>query len=141
MTAMTPDQKVQLGAEIRRVREMKPRISRQAIVDASESTLSENTVLAVERGEAIDSSFEKVLAAMRRLGRDVQVVAADAEQPVGASDSPWEMPDSSQLVGDLVAAILRAAPAEERENLRRNIWLLVRGQHAELIERLSRTDR
>lgn len=138
MSAMTKDQKVQIGAEIRRVREAKPRISRQAIADASDATLSENTVLAVERGEAIESSIDRVITALAKLGRPVEIVPADL--PEDASAGPGGgAPDASQLVGDLVAAVLRAAPPEVREELRQNVWLLVRGQNEQLIERLQRS--
>jgi hypothetical protein len=120
---LSREDKARLGVEIRRARERKPRISRMALVRASESTLSENTVLAVERGDAIDSSFERVIAALRSLGRDVHASIDSA-------------PDDEAVV-QLVAAVLRAAPEEERGALARNIWLLVRGQHDELMDRLK----
>lgn len=134
MNGMTAEQKVQLGAEIQRVRETKPKISRKALVQASEMTLSENTVIAVERGEGSDGSVEKVLTALAALGRAVEIAPAVEEAAVTELPLPTS---SSQMVADLVLATLVNAPPGEREELRRNIWLLLRGRHRELIERLS----
>jgi len=142
MEALTKDQKVQLGAEIRRVRELRPKISRQRVAD--EAQVAEGTVRAVERGASIDHSTGRVMDALARLGRpvelpfkDVPLEEADDElvDQVRASSSAG-MSDIDLTVR-LVEILLKASPPDERSALESNIWLLVRGRNAELIQRLS----
>jgi hypothetical protein len=135
------DQKVLLGAEIRRVRELRPKISRQRVAD--EAQVAEGTVRAVERGAAIDHSTQRVIEALGRLGRQVQMDADGADRsgergPAGEAprDTTAGMSDVDLTVR-LVESLLNASPPDERNALETNIWLLIRGRHTELIERLS----
>ena len=143
MDALTKEQKVQLGAEIRRVRELRPKISRQRVAD--EAQVAEGTVRAVERGASIDHSTGRVLDALARLGRTVDSTftdpghaedaddAVDTGRPLGSTAGLSDV----DLTVRLVEILLKASPPEERSALESNIWLLVRGRNAELIERLS----
>ena len=142
MDALTKEQKVQLGAEIRRVRELRPKISRQRVAD--EAQVAEGTVRAVERGVSIDHSTGRVLDALARLGRSVDAAFTDP----GRTEVVEEVVDAARasstaalsdvdLTVRLVEVLLKASPPEERSVLESNIWLLIRGRNAELIERLS----
>lgn len=127
---MNDDQLRAWGREIERVRTLPPKITVERI--AEEAGIAPNTVSAVQRGEAVEGSLEKVVAAMARLGRPVEVVSEPAPQSVDYTPHPAE------LMGDLVTTLLRATPPEEYEELERNLWLLLRGRHAELRSRLSK---
>ena len=143
MDASPKDQKVRLGAEIRRVRELRPKISRQRVAD--EAQVAEGTVRAVERGASIDHSTQRVVDALARLGRPVHAL----DEPDKADDrgQAGEPPRSESTAGmsdvdltvRLVESLLKASPPDERSALETNIWLLIRGRNAELIERLAAT--
>ncbi|MFD1055048.1 helix-turn-helix domain-containing protein [Terrabacter terrigena] len=132
---MTQRQKTDLGNEIRRVREMRPLISIDRL--AQEAGIAPNTVASVEQGHGRDNSARKILEALGRLGRPVTIADTAPQSPVAEREA--SVPDGIQSTGDLIVAILRAAPPEEREQLQSNIWLLVRGRNEELIERLRHT--
>src|SRR5206468_1941993 len=142
MDATPKDQKVRLGAEIRRVRELRPKISRQRVAD--EAQVAEGTVRAVERGASIDHSTRRVMDALARLGRPVDLEVEEHEQSpdIGvAGDRPRgettaDLSDVDLMVR-LVESALKAAPPDERSSMQSNIWLLIRGRNAELIDRLS----
>lgn len=145
MDGMTHSQKVQLGAEIRRVRTTRPKISRARL--AMEAGIAENTAAAVEGGVAQLDSVRAVLDALGRLGRPVEIVpgdsagresgpAQDAPVQVSGTDPPVPTDPNGAIVA-LVAEVLRIAQPDEREEIKTNLWLLLRGRHAELIERLS----
>lgn len=132
---MDKEQLATAGAEIRRLRTERPKISQERL--AEEAGIAPNTLASVERGQATDDSLTRVIQAMGRLGRPVEVVFPEAEV------APVEVPDRKavDIIGDLVTAILRAAPPEEVAELETNIWLLVRGRSDELIARLNRSSR
>lgn len=132
MGSMSEAHKVQLGEEITRIRNIKPRISQEQL--ATEADVAPNTVASVERGTAQEGKIKAVLDALERLGRPVQIVSADEsqrepEQPVQG--------DPLQGIADLIVAMLRMAPTDEREELQTNIWMLLRGRNDELAARLS----
>ncbi|GAB3052744.1 hypothetical protein GCM10027053_11120 [Intrasporangium mesophilum] len=142
MDEATKDEKARLGAEIRRVRERRPKISRQRVAD--EAQVAEGTVRAVERGASIDHSTRRVMEALARLGRPVEPTPADDTAANGAGEGPdharrvsTEGLNEVELTVRLVESTLNASPPEERNVLESNIWLLIRGRNAELIERLS----
>jgi hypothetical protein len=142
MDEESKNDKVRLGAEIRRVRELRPKISRQRVAD--EAQIAEGTVRAVERGASIDHSARKVMDALARLGRPVEP-ETEEDSPrstsgaagAGARAESTEGLNEVELTVRLVESTLNASPAEERNALESNIWLLIRGRNAELIERLS----
>jgi len=142
MEALTKDQKVQLGAEIRRVRELRPKISRQRVAD--EAQVAEGTVRAVERGASIDHSTGRVMDALARLGRPVDLPFKDVPHEEADDELVDEVRAASSagmsdidLTVRLVEILLKASPPDERSVLESNIWLLVRGRNTELIQRLS----
>ncbi len=143
MDEATKDEKVRLGAEIRRVRELRPKISRQRVAD--EAQVAEGTVRAVERGASIDHSTRRVMEALARLGRPVEPTPPDepgkgsSERPDHARTPSTEDLNEVELTVRLVESTLNASPPEERNMLESNIWLLIRGRNAELIERLTAT--
>jgi hypothetical protein len=142
MDASPKDQKVRLGAEIRRVRELRPKISRQRVAD--EAQVAEGTVRAVERGASIDHSTQRVIDALTRLGRPVHALDEPDEPDRGPEVEPPRSETTAgmsdvDLTVRLVESLLKASPPDERSALETNIWLLIRGRNAELIERLSAT--
>jgi hypothetical protein len=142
MDEATKGEKVRLGAEIRRVRELRPKISRQRVAD--EAQIAEGTVRAVERGASIDHSTRRVMDALARLGRPVEP-AGDEDASRSAAGAPADRVRTESTEGlseveltvRLVESTLKASPPDERNALESNIWLLIRGRNAELIERLS----
>ncbi len=149
MDGSTREDKIRLGAEIRRVRERRPKISRQRVADEAE--IAEGTVRAAERGASTDHSRQQVLAALARLGRQVDVdaiIPSKPEPPYGGQRGSGEGgPRGGSTEGlsqidltvRLVESTLKASPPDERRALSGNIWLLVRGRNAELVERLRAT--
>ena len=142
MDEATKGEKVRLGAEIRRVRELRPKISRQRVAD--EAQIAEGTVRAVERGASIDHSTRRVMDALARLGRPVEPVGEEDASRSGAGAAADRVRTESteglsevELTVRLVESTLKASPPDERNALESNIWLLIRGRNAELIERLS----
>ncbi|WP_460626341.1 hypothetical protein [Intrasporangium mesophilum] len=143
------DRRVRLGAEIRRVRELRPKISRHRVAD--EANIAEGTVRAAERGSSTDHSRRQVMDALARLGRPVDAeafgepasVPGRRAQPVsrdeGARGGTSEGLSQVDLTVRLVESTLNASPPDERLALSGNIWLLVRGRDAELVRRLSAT--
>ncbi|MGW5238605.1 hypothetical protein ACWEOW_06705 [Monashia sp. NPDC004114] len=154
MDETSMDRRVRLGAEIRRVRELRPKISRHRVAD--EANIAEGTVRAAERGSSTDHSRRQVLDALARLGRPVDAeafgepasVLGNRAQPVGRDDGARdegarggtsEGLSQVDLTVRLVESTLNASPPDERLALSGNIWLLVRGRDAELVRRLSAT--
>jgi transcriptional regulator with XRE-family HTH domain len=145
----TRERRERLGAEIRRVREMRPKISRQRVAD--EANIAEGTVRAVERGASTDHSVRLVMDALARLGRPVDSDAFGGPAPLpghrpqpvsrdeGARGGTSEGLNQVDLTVRLVESTLRASPPDERHALSGYIWLLVRGREAELVKRLSAT--
>lgn len=132
MGSMSEAHKVQIGEEITRVRNIKPRISLERLATAAD--VAPNTVASVERGHAQDGKVKAVLDALERLGRPVNVVSADESQREPEHTLPN---DPLAGIADLILAMLRMAPDDEREELKENIWLLLRGRNEELAARLS----
>lgn len=131
MTSMSETQKAQIGEEIVRVRNIRPVISQEKVAEAA--GISPNTVASVERGTARVIKVQAVLEALAHLGRPVQVVDA-AERDA----TPAQVPeDPIEGLADVIVGMLRIAPAEERQWLQDNLWMLLTGKHEELAARLS----
>lgn len=123
---MDQQQRESIGAEIARIRKLRPRITVSELADAAE--LAPNTVGAVIRGVSNDESVGRVLAALKDLGRPVEVVAASQETSLEVGRA------SAQLMADLVRTFLNSAPPEEAQEMERRIWLVLRGKLDELVE-------
>lgn len=131
MTSMSETQKAQIGEEIVRVRNIRPVISQEKVAEAA--GISPNTVASVERGTARVIKVQAVLEALAQLGRPVQVVDA-AERDATPAPVPE---DPIEGLADVIVGMLRIAPAEERQWLQDNLWMLLTGKHEELAARLS----
>lgn len=140
------DAKTRLGAEIRRVRELRPKISRQQVAD--EAGVATGTMRAAESGASIDHTYRVVVEALARLGRtiDLDTLLGPDQVPIGMR--PVNRDDGSEgasseglsqvdLTVRLVESTLEASPLDERRALATNIWLLIRGRDAELARRLN----
>jgi len=117
------------GKEIKRLREVRPRITIRQVAEAAQ--VAPNTVSAVQAGTGVDDSLEKVLRAMETLGRPVTL--AWPERTVEAK--PY--PHPADVIGDLVKSILRAAPPDEATQLEADIWAIVRNRPEQICERLG----
>jgi transcriptional regulator with XRE-family HTH domain len=119
--------KREFGQRIKDRREERPIISVKSL--AEEARLAANTVSAVQRGEGEEGSLEKVLRAMERLGRPIEIEWPErTERQAG-------YPHPAEAFGTMVTAILRASPPDEALVLEADIWSVVRGRPEEVCER------
>lgn len=146
MDRSTRDAKVRLGAEIRRVRELRPKISRQQVAD--EAVMATGTIRAAENGASIDHTYRVLVEALARLGRtiDLDALLGPDQVPIGMRPVSWEDGPAAasseglsqvDLTVRLVESTLEASPPDERRALSTNIWLLIRGRDVELARRLN----
>jgi transcriptional regulator with XRE-family HTH domain len=140
------DAKARLGAEIRRVRELRPKISRQQVAD--EAVMATGTIRAAENGASIDYTYRVLVEVLARLGRpiDLDALLGPDQVPIGMRPVSWDDGSTAasseglsqvDLTVRLVESTLEASPPDERRALSTNLWLLIRGRDAELARRLS----
>lgn len=126
---MDQQQRTSLGAEIARIRSIRPRITVEDLANAA--SVAPNTIVAAQRGRASDDSYGKILAAFETLGRPVEIVTPADVAPEGAAVH------RSKLLLDVLTVTLRNLDQQQYEQFERAIWAVVRNQHEQMMAGLG----